>query len=52
MNIKDGLMNDAPTMIEEVSNSDQDMSRIGTSDCGTNYDHIEEKKIYSSKKEL
>ena len=42
MNIKDGLMNDVPTMIEE-SNNDQDMSRIGTSDYGTNDDHIEEK---------
>ena len=52
MNIKDGLMNDVPTMIEEVSNNDQDMSQIGTSDCGTNDDHIEEKQIYSSKKEL
>ncbi|RVX02362.1 hypothetical protein CK203_028369 [Vitis vinifera] len=52
MNIKYGLMNDVPTMIEEVSNNDQDMSRIGTSDCGTNDDHIEEKQIYSSKKEL
>ncbi|RVW26440.1 hypothetical protein CK203_086130 [Vitis vinifera] len=52
MNIKDGLMNDVPTMIEEVSNNDQDMSRIGTSDCGTNDDHIEEKQIYSSKKEV
>ena len=51
MNIKDGLMNDVPTMIEE-SNNDQDMSRIGTSDYGTNDDHIEEKQIYSSKKEL
>ena len=52
MNIKDGLMNDTATMIEEVSNNDRDMSRIGTSDCGTNDDHIEEKQIYSSKKEL
>ena len=52
MNIKDGPMNDAPTMIEEVSNNDRDMSRIGTSDYGTNGDHIEEKKIYFSKKEL
>ena len=51
MNIKDGLMNDVPTMIEE-SNNDQDMSRIGTSDCGTNNDHIEDKQIYFSKKEL
>ena len=45
-------MNDVPTMIEEVSNNDQDMSQIGTSDCGTNDDHIEEKQIYSSKKEM
>ena len=52
MNIKDGPMNDAPTMIEEVSNNSQDMSWIGTSDYGTNDDHIEEKQIYSSKKEL
>ena len=52
MNIKDRLMNDVPTMIEEVSNNDQDMSRIGTSDCGTNNDHIEDKQIYFSKKEL
>ena len=52
MSIKDGLMHDAPTMIEEVSNNDQDMSWIGTSDYGTNDDHIEEKQIYSSKKEL
>ena len=43
MNIKYGLMNDVPTMIEEVSNNDQDISQIGTSDCGTNDDHIEEK---------
>ena len=52
MNIKDGLMNYALTMIEEVSNNDQDMSQIGTSDCGTNNDHIEDKQIYFSKKEL
>ena len=45
-------MNDVPTMIEKVSNNDQDMSQIGTSDCCTNDDHIEEKQIYSSKKEL
>ena len=45
-------MNDVPTMIEKVSNNDQDMSQIGTSDCGTKDDHIEEKQIYSSKKEL
>ncbi|KAL6347010.1 hypothetical protein AAG906_012261 [Vitis piasezkii] len=38
--------------IHSIMNIKDDMSWIGTSDCGTNDDHIEEKQIYSSKKEL
>ena len=52
MDIEDGLMNGIPTMIEEVNNDDQNMNLVGGSGYGANNDHIEEKKIYSSKKEL
>ena len=52
MDIEDGLMNDIPTMIEEVNNDDQNMNLAGGSGYGTNDDQIEEEQIYFSKKEL
>ena len=52
MDIEDGLMNGIPTMIEEVNNDDQNMNPTDGSGYGANDDHIEEKQIYSSKKEL
>ena len=52
MDIEDGPMNGIPTMIEEVNNDDQNMNMEGGSGYGAIDDHIEEKQIYYSKKEL